>query len=226
VTISILAARFKKTRLIGFGLFWFLIALLPTSLFPLAEVMNDHRTFLPYIGLVIAMADAASLLAARLDRPWVKVSAACAVGLFLCAEAFATFQRNKVWRTEETLWRDVTIKSPRNPRGLMNYGTTLMAKGKYLIAHARAEEARVLLRSALELSPTDLTARDRNPRKNVALPALQKPGSRSSSLLPAPKLPKPTSTFSLQPSVTGIRARPTLALAGNLLIGCTSHYCI
>jgi Flp pilus assembly protein TadD len=223
VTISIFAARFKKTRLIGFGLFWFLIALLPTSLFPLAEVMNDHRTFLSYIGLVIAMAGAASLLAARLDRyrTWVKVSAACAVGLFLCGDAFATFQRNKVWKTEKTPWRDVTTKSPRNPRGLMNYGNTLMAKGnysdaldyfhraltlapqysvllinlaiaedatkqsaaaeqhfhealrlapsspdsytyyaRYLVAHSRAEEARVLLRSALELSPTDLTARD------------------------------------------------------------------
>src|SRR6266550_6507658 len=41
---------------------------------------------------------------------------------------YATFQRNKVWNTEETLWRDVTIKSPRNPRGLMNYGNTLMTK--------------------------------------------------------------------------------------------------
>jgi len=40
---------------IGFGLLWYLIALLPTSLFPLAEVMNDHRTFLPYIGFVIAL---------------------------------------------------------------------------------------------------------------------------------------------------------------------------
>jgi protein O-mannosyl-transferase len=239
VTISIFAARFKKTRLIGFGLFWFLIALLPTSLFPLAEVMNDHRTFLPYIGLVIAMAGAASLLAARLDRPWVKVSAACAVGLFLCADAFATFQRNKVWKTEETLWRDVTIKSPHNPRGLMNYGNALMAKGnysgaldyfhraltlapqysvllinlaiaedatkqsaaadqhfhealrlapsspdsytyyaRYLIAHARAEEARVFLRSALELSPTDLTARDllaQADDRSVNQPAKQSP---------------------------------------------------
>jgi len=48
-TMSIFAARVNKTRVIGFGLLWFLIALLPTSLFPLAEVMNDHRTFLPYI---------------------------------------------------------------------------------------------------------------------------------------------------------------------------------
>ena len=65
IAIAIVAAVFKKTRVIGFGLLWFLIALLPTSLFPLAEVMNDHRTFLPYIGLVIAMAGAASLLVNR-----------------------------------------------------------------------------------------------------------------------------------------------------------------
>ena len=58
---------FKKTRVIGFGLLWFFIALLPTSLLPLAEVMNDHRTFLPYSGLVIAMAGVASLLDGGLD---------------------------------------------------------------------------------------------------------------------------------------------------------------
>jgi hypothetical protein len=61
-TMSIFAARFNKTRMISFGLLWFLIALLPTSLFPLAEVMNDHRTFLPYVGIVIAMAGTAALL--------------------------------------------------------------------------------------------------------------------------------------------------------------------
>ena len=58
IMASIAAAVFKKTRMIGFGLLWFLIALLSTSALPLAEVMNDHRTFLPYIGLVIAMAGA------------------------------------------------------------------------------------------------------------------------------------------------------------------------
>ena len=68
IAVAIAAAVFKKTRVIGFGLLWFLIALLPTSLFPLAEVMNDHRTFLPYIGLVIAMAGAASLLIGRAVR--------------------------------------------------------------------------------------------------------------------------------------------------------------
>ena len=129
-TAAILAALSKKTRVISFGLLWFLIALLPTSLFPLAEVMNCYRTFLPYIGLMIAIAGAAKLLVARVDRQrsWIKIAATCAVALFLCANAYATFQRNKVWKTEETLWHDVVLKSPRNERGLMGYGIQLMAK--------------------------------------------------------------------------------------------------
>ena len=222
IIAAIAAAVFKKTRVIGFGLLWFFIALLSTSLLPLAEVMNDHRTFLPYIGLVIAMAGAVSLLVNRDVRYnlWAKVAAAVAVGLFLCGNGYATFQRNKVWRTEESLWHDVVTKSPRNPRGLMNYGNTLMARSdyegaldhfhralalapqysvllinlaiaenatkqsaaaeqhfkdalrlapaspdsytyyaRYLLSHSRAEEARAFVRSALELSPTDLTAR-------------------------------------------------------------------
>jgi tetratricopeptide (TPR) repeat protein len=223
VTAAIAAAVFKKTRVIGFGLLWFLIALLPTSLFPLAEVMNDHRTFLPYIGLVITVAGLISLLVqARIARNViVKVALSFAILLILCASGYATFQRNKVWKTEETLWRDVSMQSPRNPRGLMNYGNTLMARGdyegaldyfhrslalapqysvllinlaiaedaikqsaaaeqhfkdalrlaptspdsytyyaRYLLAHSRADEARAFLQSALELSPTNLTARD------------------------------------------------------------------
>ncbi|MGH7939361.1 MAG: tetratricopeptide repeat protein, partial [Bryobacteraceae bacterium] len=130
VAAAIAASAFRRPRLIGFGLLWFLIALLPTSLLPLAEVMNDHRTFLPYIGLVIALAGAAELLLSHARRAQ-QIAAACAAAVILCASGCATWQRNKVWRTEETLWRDVTIKSPRNGRGLMNNGNVLMARGDY-----------------------------------------------------------------------------------------------
>src|SRR5439155_311395 len=108
IMAAIAAVVFKKTRVIGFGLLWFLIALLATSGLPLAEPMNDHRTFLPYIGLVIAMAGAVSLLINR-EVPyslWARVAATVAVGLFLCGNGYATFQRNKVWKTEESLWHD------------------------------------------------------------------------------------------------------------------------
>jgi tetratricopeptide (TPR) repeat protein len=124
----------RRMRLIGFGLLWFVIGLLPTSLFPLAEVMNDHRPFIAYPGLIIALAGAAQwcwrALGERARRP-TAIAAAILAGLIVCGSAYATFERNKVWRDEATLWRDVTFKSPRNGRGLMNYGLTLMGKGDY-----------------------------------------------------------------------------------------------
>jgi hypothetical protein len=61
VGIFILTRR-RETRPIAFGLFWFLLALLPTSLFPLAEVENDHRMFFPFVGLAMSVPWSLALL--------------------------------------------------------------------------------------------------------------------------------------------------------------------
>jgi tetratricopeptide (TPR) repeat protein len=122
-------SRKRMTRPISLGLAWFLIALLPTSLFPLSEVENDHRMFMPFVGLVLAVTwGMALLLRSQPRRRPVAVAAAAA--LLLAAYGQGAWRRNRVWSTEETLWKDVTLKSPRNGRGLMNYGLTLMAKGQ------------------------------------------------------------------------------------------------
>ena len=133
VAVSILLCSFRRTRVIGFGLLWFLIALLPTSLFPLAEPMNDHRTFFPYVGLTIALAGVGSLLFEYkgVGRMAGRIAAIALVVVALPTSAYATWKRNEVWKTEESLWHDVTVKSPGNSRGLMNYGVTLMEKGDY-----------------------------------------------------------------------------------------------
>ena len=125
-----------KLRVIGFGLAWFILALLPTSLLPLAEVMNDHRTFFPYAGLVLALAGGAQLLIAggrKVGRAAI-LAACCIASICYLAAAAATYERNRDWKDEESLWHDVTIKSPRNGRGLMNYGNTQMAKGNFTVA--------------------------------------------------------------------------------------------
>ncbi len=139
------ALRFSKTRMIGFGLLWFVLALLPTSLFPLAEVMNDHRTFLPYIGLAISAAGALQLFIPlfAVTTKWKGIVLTCLAAMLLCTSAVATFRRNQVWQSEETLWHDVVEKSPRNGRGLMNYGNTLMARGDFISALDCFHRARV-----------------------------------------------------------------------------------
>ncbi len=126
----------EKTRPIAFGLLWFFITLLPTSLIPLSEVMNDHRIFLPYVGLAMSASWSMILILSAikklfaLGQNFTRASVAILIALMI-AYAYGTYQRNMVWKTEETLWRDVTKKSPKNARGLMNFGITLMAKKDY-----------------------------------------------------------------------------------------------
>jgi tetratricopeptide (TPR) repeat protein len=125
------ALRSRETRPVAFGLLWFLIALLPTSIFPLAEPENDHRMFFPFVGLVLAVSWSMALF---LKDTWTsnrRVAAAlpaCAIAV-LALYGYGTHLRNNVWRSEESLWRDVVEKSPGNGRGLMNYGLTQLSKG-------------------------------------------------------------------------------------------------
>lgn len=118
---------------VAFGIAWFAIALLPTSLFPLAEVANEHRIFFAFIGLVLAFA---SLVPARLLEGVAVV--------VLLAHAIGTHARNEVWKSDETLWADVVAKSPANGRAWMNYGLTKMAKGDYTGAKHDFERAATL----------------------------------------------------------------------------------
>lgn len=134
-----IAARRRITRPIAFGLLWFLIGSLPTSLFVLSEVENDHRMFLPFVGLTLAVCWAAALgveaLARRTGNPGkVKAAAAVAGFLLLTPYAYGTHLRNLVWRSDESLWLDDVQKCPHNGRGLMNYGLTQMGKGAYRAA--------------------------------------------------------------------------------------------
>ena len=132
----------SQFRPIAFGLIWFLVTSLPTSLFPLAEVENDHRMFFPFVGLTLSVSWAAWLLVKQ--RRVSPGMLALVAGLVLAGLAAGAYQRNIVWHTEDTLWQNVSVNSPKNGRGLMNYGLTLMAKGNYPAANDLFQRALVL----------------------------------------------------------------------------------
>jgi tetratricopeptide (TPR) repeat protein len=144
--VAVRMSRDRSTRPIAFGLFWFILTLLPSALFPLAEVANEHRIFLPYIGLALAVTCGAQIVLRRVAlTPHVyRIAAAILIAIVIGGNAIGTFQRNKTWRTEESLWLDVTRKSPGNGRALMNYGLTLMAKGELPRARDYFERAALL----------------------------------------------------------------------------------
>jgi protein O-mannosyl-transferase len=131
-------SRQRRFYPIAFGLLWFLVTQLPTSLYPLSEVENDHRMFFSFVGLILAAVWAAWLLFERFvpvaTRTRLRPALAPLAILLLSGYAYGVTQRNTVWRTEESLWRDDVEKSPHNGRGLMNYGLTQMSKGAYTAA--------------------------------------------------------------------------------------------
>ncbi|MFN8309131.1 MAG: tetratricopeptide repeat protein [Chitinophagales bacterium] len=124
----------RISRPIAYGILWFYLTLLPTSsFFPFSEVLNDHRVFLPYIGLTMAFVWAVYLFYRKylMNRKWLSRASLTFFILFLCAHVYGVRERVKVWSSGESLWKDVTIKSPKNARGLMNYGNALMGRGSY-----------------------------------------------------------------------------------------------
>jgi hypothetical protein len=133
-----------------FGSIWYFVALAPSSsLFSLSEMINEHRPYFPYVGLVLCLTAAAGdFLFARTTshpRPRIaRVAAALAI-LLLVAHGVGTFQRNRVWVNDETLWRSVTQTSPANGRAWMNYGLIFMKRGDYARARPCFEKADGLL---------------------------------------------------------------------------------
>jgi tetratricopeptide (TPR) repeat protein len=131
-----ITSEYKSTRPIAFGLGWFLLACAPTSLAAFSEITNDHRMFFPFVGLSLAIVWTFYLLARLIvDHVTVPQSARYVfytlLLVLLTGYAYGTHERNKVWNTDEALWKDCTEKSPKNGRGLMNYGLALMARGDY-----------------------------------------------------------------------------------------------
>jgi uncharacterized protein (TIGR02996 family) len=131
-------ARRRKLYPIAFGLLWFVVTQLPTSLYPLSEVENDHRMFFSFVGLMLAAVWTAWLLVRRfLDverREELRPALIVVALLVLAGYGYGVHRRNAVWHDEESLWRDDVEKSPHNGRGLMIYGLTQMNKGTYTTA--------------------------------------------------------------------------------------------
>ncbi len=151
--IAIYTSKNALLRPISFGIVWFFIALVPTSsIIPLGEVLNDHRMYFPFIGLAISASWAIGLFVFKIIGNTTTLSLKYKTLILLpalvllSACAYGTIKRNAVWQTEESLWFNVTVKSPQNGRGMMNYGLIKVSNGEYV-------EAEKYFNKALKLVP-------------------------------------------------------------------------
>jgi tetratricopeptide (TPR) repeat protein len=116
----------------------FFVLLAPgSSVIPAADLMFEHRTYLPLACLTIAAASLPARMHVRLRTPVLAVLLAALFG--------GTVMRNRVWHSEQSLWADVVKKSPRKARGYFHLGQAYASRDP--------GRARELYERGLEIEP-------------------------------------------------------------------------
>src|SRR5215469_1886908 len=108
IAVSVAAWIYRrKYQLASYGWFVFLILLAPTSSFvPIMDPMAERRLYLPFIGLLFIVTDFLSRWKTS------KTTLATALSIILIIEAAATYQRNQLWASAISLWKDSVAGSP------------------------------------------------------------------------------------------------------------------
>jgi len=140
-------ALFNKNRVISFGiLFFFLTISVESSIFPLADIVFEHRTYLPLVGFLLVIGVVVFKVVGRLWRDNARIALVVFLAVMVVAMAFGARARNEVWRNQESLWSDVIKKSPGKSRGYLNLGVFYFKNGD----NNKAEK---LFRQALIIDP-------------------------------------------------------------------------
>ena len=134
---------FSKYRLVSFSVLWFFLTLLPeSSIFPIRDVIFEHRLYLPMVGYGLFLTSASFYI---LEKNGAKVMVIL-LSMVIACYSVLTYQRNKVWKDEITLWNDVVARSPHKARPHYNRGSFYLKEGDLIRAMAD-------LNKAIEIDP-------------------------------------------------------------------------
>ena len=149
---------FLRRRESSFAGAWFFLILLPTSSFiPIRDAAFEHRMYLPLAAVVALFVFGAHVVLEAVGRRLSpqptprRILATALVVAAVISLGTATSQRNNIYHSELTAWRDVVNKRPKNSRAFDNFGYALHRVGK-------RDEAIVAYRTAVELQPHNANA--------------------------------------------------------------------
>ncbi|MHB8108797.1 MAG: tetratricopeptide repeat protein [Syntrophorhabdaceae bacterium] len=119
--------------LAAFGIFWFFVTLsVESSIIPIADVIFEHRLYLPSIGFFMTIMSGIVWFKGRIGGKQFAHRAIWAVMVLgVAGLSVAAYARNTVWQDEVTLWEDVVKKSPNSYRANFNAGFYHAMQGRY-----------------------------------------------------------------------------------------------
>ena len=148
----------KKTKVIFFSFFFFLVSLLPfLNIIPISTLLADRYVFIAsfaYAFLLGILFDRFYIYRQRkLSEGFFKLLSVSIFLLLLAGYSFATIGQNKVWQNSYTLWSDAVEKYPGS-----NTANALM--GVVYMEIAMDREAVKYLEKAVEILPYDYQSRN------------------------------------------------------------------
>lgn len=146
--LIILTCLYRRHPEISFlGLSFFVILAPSSSFIPLKDLIYEYRMYLPLSCLTIIFSGAIKMMIDRYVNPKSRnVFFVILVGILALMLGGVTYQRNKIYQSEEKLWKDVLSKQPDNVRIWNDLGSDLFAKG-------RDKEATECFLKSLTLNP-------------------------------------------------------------------------
>lgn len=124
--IGATAYSFKKTKVVVFGMLFYLInvALVLQFVSVGGALISDRYTYMPYVGLLFILASGFSYVYRNPKKfpAWLPKAAMAAMGIYIVTMGVLAFNRSDVWQNDETLWSDVIQKYPDKYLGYANRG--------------------------------------------------------------------------------------------------------
>jgi tetratricopeptide (TPR) repeat protein len=159
------------------------------------QAMADRYTYIPSIGIFVAVVWAGAALAARARiSPMIAGSVGIGVTALLAVVAHA---QAATWATNETLWRQAVTATTQNPRAHIELGVTY----GHELRHAEAEAE---FRQALQMKLSAVDAKDLF--RNLA-------GSLVAQDKPSEAIPQYLQAIELDPTRIDLRHQLALAYA-------------
>lgn len=144
---------FKRSRLISFGIFWFLITLSVTSsIIPIIDIVFEHRLYLPSAGFIIFFTVVIYQILTYFCKKNIFLTQRGNMILsivfipIIMLYSMGTYQRNRVWKDGFALWHDTVKKSPYKARPHNNLGTAYIDRDL-------PDKAMEEFKKALEINP-------------------------------------------------------------------------
>jgi tetratricopeptide (TPR) repeat protein len=137
--LGVALSRVRTDRLVAVGCLWFFLTLADESSFiRIADVIFEHRLYLPMFGFVLVVIG----FAIR----WPLRRAATALAIATVVLGIVAHQRNLAWQDGLALWSDDVRKAPNNPRANTNVGSEYVTRND-------PDRARPYLERAVAINP-------------------------------------------------------------------------